>query len=269
LLLTIKAENKYIKPIEAPSMDIKTILNLKNFFSDPKFHNEIFRLIETCNAENDKGNESITSNDNFIEYDKKLAQLLGWIGETLREDAFVEITIILLLVRIVIFCSIWYDLNQKNVGLVDEYLIIHLNGKNQEFRLVPDDAMKIGSLLEMKLAPFLCSKWTEFKKTYDGTFMVSLSENLKKVPKEELDKAFSEKLKLFIEPEAPALGKLAEIILFLRHTELEEKLGSKTFNFLSMNSFEDLKQVLQLLLEWLAVFDENDYAFPELNLDIV
>ena len=156
-------------------------------------------------------NNNLATNGNHLDpvCDDRLASFILWISNPLKEEVFVEISITLLFLRIVIYFCIWYDHNKDNVQLQNESLNLKFKDKTYTINLSKSEVLNIKSFTDNNICPILGTKWAEIKRTTEGNLVKMIVDDVNaSVAKQEIDKTFYDKVKIFSDMNNGALNKL-------------------------------------------------------------
>ena len=199
----------------------------------------------------------------------RFSHFILWISTLLREEALVEISIILSLLRSAILASIWSD-SQKNVICIkDDTLEIKMTPWTLLVKVSKPDVDKLKLFVESNVCPLLGSKWSEIRKSSGGKILSRILSNVQ--GDNSIEELFMSRLDVLGDEEAEknneVLSRMAEAVLNLKDSELKETVKSKKkFNFLNWNTIDDLKELIQKLADWLRFFNPNEFNLRDADL---
>ena len=216
-------------------------------------------------ANNAKNGAKITV-ENTSPYETHLSHFILWISNPLKEEIFVELGIIVSLLRVATLACIWTEKEKNAVALKDDSLDVQVgDSASLSLKITKIDHIKLEPFSKLSICPLLGCKWTELRKTYEGNLLLQIIHGAKSY--KEIEELFYKKLQAFSNSDNVTLEYLVEAILNLKETELKEipKLKKK-FYFLNWNTREDLKELIQKLCEWLQFFDEKELQLQDTGL---
>jgi hypothetical protein len=260
-----KLENRFITNLETQPYNPSLIFQHSDLFEDPEVHQDISQILKALSNANGAKNSAKKSVESKSLYETHLSHFILWISNPLKEDIFIELGIIVSLLRLVVLSCIWFD-NQKNgVVLKDDSLEIHLGTSSATLKLSKADSSKLDGFVKNGVCPLLGSKWPEIKKAFNGHALLPMITEAKKA--KEIETLFYNKLNSFSSPQYTGIDYVVEAMLNLKETELKESFKSKKkFSFLTSNTKEDLKELIQKMCEWLHYFDERELILQDTGL---
>ena len=237
-----------------------------DLFENPEIHRDISQILDLASKSN--GVKSITKDlEDKQAFETHLSYFILWISNPLKEEIFVELGIVISLLRVATLSCIWFEHHKKNILVKDEALEVTFgeDGTSVILKLSKLETVKLEAYAKNSVCPLLGPKWTEIKKGYNGNILSQIIQETKQI--QGIDELFSNKLQSFSNIDNPALECLTETILSLKDTELKEitKLRKK-FYFLNWNTKEDLKELIQKVCEWLQWFDEKELQLQDTGL---
>ena len=248
--------------------------SFKNFPREnlPEYYYEhlmnVLQIIDTesfYNPELIEKTIKIQVNPNQI--DNKLAYLIYWIGNPLREEIFQEMCILICILRKIILQDIWFE----KVGMKQKLFTSEqaLKEKISEVKCINPNSNKNKEILDLNLKRIL------EKKRYPVILENLMTNNNMKnvidyiqILTDNTMTIFLDKLDQYCKNDhGNDIEDLVEKILYYKEKELINYNDKLKFQFFSKDNNEDLKQLLHLLSEWMKNFDENDLKLCQVDLD--
>lgn len=271
----LQAENKFITNLETDSFDPLKVFLPQEIFENDVIYNDMLLTLKAIMNVNQYANEAqLNGNEQKAEanaaknsksYDHKLAHFVLWISTPLREDIFVEIAILMCLLRTSILSSIW-SASQEN--------LISLKGENLEIKMVPwtllvkttkADAEQVESFIESKVCPLFGPQWGEIRKSSGGKILSRILATA--AADKNTETIFFEKLSALSDIDSSTLTKMAEAVLNLKESEIKEAARpKKKFHFLNWNTLQELKELIQRLCDWLQHYKEEEFNLQDTDL---
>ncbi len=259
-------ENKFITNLETQAYNPFLIFQYSDLFEDPEVHKDISQILQTLAEASELKEEGKDETENPSLYETHLSHFLVWISNPLKEEIFIELGIIVSLMRLITFVCIWGEKKKDVVLINDESFDVKVGeSATLSLKISKLDALKLQSFIGLSVCPLLCFKWMESRRVYQGNLLLDIINEAKKI--KEIEQLFYAKLAFFSGSNNATLDFLAEAMLHLKDTELKEMLKSKKkFYFLNWDTKDDLKELIQKLTEWLQFFDEKELRLQDTGL---
>lgn len=259
-------ENRFITNLETQPCNPVLIFQHTDLFVDPEIHQEISQILKVISANTGAKSASKKGIEGKSLYETHISHFILWISNPLKEEIFVELSIIVSLLRIVTLCCIWAEINKEGIVLKEDSLEINVEGiPAVSLKLSKQEISELESFTKHSISSLFTGKWSEIKKLCNGNLLLNIITEAKKIP--EIEDLFYCKLQAFSILESEVLDYATEALLNLRETELKDSLkSSKKFYFLNWNTKEDLKELIQKLSEWLHCFDERELQIQDIGL---
>ena len=212
--------------------------------------------------------ETIKLQINPLQIDNKLAYLIYWIGNPLREEIFQEMCILICILRKTILQDIWFEkvgIKQKlftNEQILKEKIseVTSINPNSNKNKLILDVHLK--KVLDKKRYPVILENYLI------NNDMKNIVDSIREILNDDIISIFIDKLDHYCKNDhGNDIDDLVEKILYYKEKELINYNDKLKFQFFSKDNSEDLKQLLHLLSEWMKNFDENNLKLCQVDLD--
>jgi len=268
-----KAENKFIKYLEASSFEPLDIFKPQQVFTDATIYQKIYNVMEVFSNQkaqpdqNESDNADTKDNKKHSLYDLRLGNFILWISNPLREEIFNEIGTILCLLRSIMLCSIWSSIQKDFITLNGTSLEIKAKPTAISLQMTAEDCNLWNNLQDNGLCAFIGHKWAELKKITGGVLLSQIVADVEK--NKPCENQFFVKLSALDTKNEELFESLAKSILFLKETEVkEESILKKRSFYLNWHAVDDLKELLQKLCAWLQHFNEQDLKLKQIDWSV-
>jgi len=258
-------ENRFITNLETQPYNAQTLFQYADLFEDLEIYQEMAHILKVISSSTNIKNINKKEIEGSSPHEIHLSHFILWISNPLKEDIFVELGIIVNLLRLVILGCIWNENKKSAVTLKEDSLDITMTETPFHVKIDKREHIKLENFTKLSVCPLLGCKWGEIKKANKDNMLLEIINEVKKM--KDVEELFYKKLQAFSNCENLKLDYLAEAILNLKETELKESVKAKRkYYFLNQNSKDDLKELIQKLCEWLQFFDEKELQLQDTGL---
>ncbi len=251
--------------METQPYNAQTLFQYADLFEDLEIYQEMAHILKVISSSTNIKNINKKEIEGSSPHEIHLSHFILWISNPLKEDIFVELGIIVNLLRLVILGCIWNENKKSAVTLKEDSLDITMTETPFHVKIDKREHIKLENFTKLSVCPLLGCKWGEIKKANKDNMLLEIINEVKKM--KDVEELFYKKLQAFSNCENLKLDYLAEAILNLKETELKESVKAKRkYYFLNQNSKDDLKELIQKLCEWLQFFDEKELQLQDTGL---
>lgn len=260
-------ENKFITNLETQPYNAQTLFQYAEIFEDLEIYKEMSHILKVISASTNLKNINKKEIEGASPHETHLSHFIMWISNPLKEEIFIELGIIVNLLRLVVAACIWAESKKGSISLKEESLEVITEGESENLtmKLTKAEHIKLENFSKVSMCPLLGCKWGEIRRAAKENIMLQILNEVKNL--KDFEDNFYKKLQVFSTCDNVKLEYLAEALLNLKETELKETVRAKRkYHFLNQNSKEDLKELIQKLCEWLQFFDEKELQLQDTGL---